>query len=714
MVRRRRGTAKKSIKRFGEAPNAVQRRRAVVVMVGFFLLFTAIGGRLGVLHLNPSLELTEEERHHIGQIQLNQPRGAIRDCRGLLLATDRKAPSVWVDPRKVRDPEGLAQVCAVKLGMPREEVLARLTKRNAAGNLLKFMWVKRWVSEVPESELRALTAQSGGALAVQEEAVRFYPQGDTASHLLGFVNRAGEASEGVENTFNTHLHSVPGWRMARKDGSRKLLESLTLDYAEPEGGEDVYLTLDMDVQHTLEQALDRRMEECNAPRAMGMVMDAHTGAILALASRPAFDPNQYDTYPAELRKNRALLDVFEPGSAFKIVTASAALEHGLVTVDTLIDCENGRFNPYGHTIKDVHKCGVIPFSECFAESSNIAMVKVAAMLGPDRLEAWIRRFGFGEVTSRDFQFESRGIFRQQKDWSGLSMGALPIGQEIAVTIPQLAKAYAIIANGGYEVEPYFVDRAQDQDGFVSYRHLPVSQQRVLSEATAQQMQDLCHQVVMHGTGKQASIEEYRVGGKTGTAQMARKDGRGYDADRYTTVFAGFAPVVSPKLVAVIVVQEPMIRLHYGGHVCGPVFKEVVREALVRLNVPEDPVVVAEEATEKEELVEEVFSSASEQAVADADTVAPRVAAAEMDTSLLALLEPVDGLELVARPTDDNPGVFGLPDFRGMTKREAREKLWALGIAWDTQGAGRVVAQQPAPGTPLSDVALCALEFSTGE
>ena len=272
-----------------------------------------------------------------------------------------------------------------------------------------------------------------------------------------------------------------------------------------------------------------------------------------------------------MRKNRALLDMFEPGSAFKIVTASAALEHGLIVPETLIDCEGGAFNPYGHRIRDFHKLGVEPFSKCFEESSNIAIIKVGAMLGKERLETWIRRFGFGDRTSPDFQFESPGMFRPLSEWSGLSMGALPMGQEIAVTIPQMARAFAVIANGGFLVEPYFVEQAATRDGRVTYRHEAPPPTRILSERTAATMRDLSYQVVRYGTGAPASIPEYRVGGKTGTAQMARKDGRGYDPDRYTTVFAGFAPVGNPRLVAIIVVQEPMIRLHYGGYVCGPVF-----------------------------------------------------------------------------------------------------------------------------------------------
>jgi cell division protein FtsI/penicillin-binding protein 2 len=548
-----------------------------------------------------------------------------------------------------------------------------------------------------------------------------------AAHILGFVNRSGEASEGVELRFDSHLQSIPGVKRARKDGHRQLLDTLMLEYTPPTGGDDVYLTIDTAVQHKLEQALDARMIECNAPAAMGIVMDPYTGGILAMATRPAFDPNRYDEYPAELRKNRAALDMFEPGSVFKIVTASAALEHGLITPQTLINCEHGGFNPYGHRIRDFYALGVEPFSVCFEQSSNVAIIKVAAMLGSERLEDWILRFGFGKRTCPDLQFEATGLFRPRKEWSRLSMGSLPMGQEIAATMLQLAKAFAVVANGGYVVEPYFVEQAVDRMGKITYHRDNTSPERILSQETAETMRALCHQVVVHGTGKRASIDEYRVGGKTGTAQMKKIGGRGYDPDRYTTVFAGFAPVNNPRVVAVIVVQEPKIKLRYGGYVCGPVFQEVVRETLIRMDVPNDPVDakdvpltkiasdvegVDHPAVETVVSPEDPVSSQNALPVHDVDTLTPRVEIEQIEAALASVREPLDGLELVGAGVDGIERSGDMPDLTGLSKREARERLGALGIPWDPRGSGWVVAQDPAPGTPLSQVSLCAVEFST--
>lgn len=713
-----------------EIQTTLGQQRKLRVLFGFYLAaFIVLALRLCQLHLSPGNMLSDEEMLHITDISLQDARGEIFDRNGVILATNKKAPSMWVDPRRVRagEEEKLADLIAGRLGMPRDEALRKLARTDENGKPRKFNMIKRWLTDTPEETLEELRTQSNGALSVIQEPIRYYPHQDSAAHLLGFVNRAGEAGEGVEAAFDRHLASRAGVFRVKVDNARRPLSSSTLAYEEPEGGELLQLTLDVNIQHNLEQALDQRMEETLSKAAMGVVMDPHTGAILAMATRPAFNPNDYDKFPAELRKNRAIIDVFEPGSAFKIVAASAALEHGLVTPDTMINCEGGVFNPYGHSIRDFHKMGVEPFSRCFEESSNIAHIKLAAQLGEARLEEWIRKFGFAARTSPDFPLESRGLFQPRNKWSRLSMGSLPMGQEISVTMLQMARAFAVIANGGHMVEPYYVERAVARDGRVTYQHARGEAARILSPKTAGTMQQLCHQVVLHGTGTAANIMEYRAGGKTGTAQMARTDGgRGYDKDRYTTVFAGFAPLANPRVVAVIVVQEPRIKLRYGGYVCGPVFKKVVSEALAAMNVPEDPVTDPEIVAkhEKEMKLAEAARLAAEKKNAPKKPAKPeppkqveKVPEADPDTvteipldeSLVAMLTPLDGLDLVARRTGDRMET-SLPDLTGLTKRQALERLQRIGIPLDAQGAGWVIAQNPPPGTALMDVAVCALQF----
>jgi cell division protein FtsI/penicillin-binding protein 2 len=667
------------------------RLRFRLLLFCFFAAYLAVAGRLVQIQLDPDVRFTQEELAHIGRAEIRVPRGDILDSRGVLLATDRMVPSLCANPSRIADPSTLALRLSRVLDLDEGEVLQRLVQKDATGRRKKFVWVKRFLAGDEAGVLRAAMEKDELAgLWLVDENVRFYPQNTVASHVLGFVNREGAGSEGVELTFDSYLRSEPGQRVSRVDSLRRILPSMTLEYEPPKGGDTLELTLDTPLQFSLERELDAALERTEAVRALGIIMEPATGAILAMACRPAYDPNNYTDFPPELYKNRGLVDVFEPGSAFKIVTASAAIEEGLITRDTMIDCENGVFNPYGHQIRDFHRLGVEPFHNCFAESSNIAMIKVGAMLEPDRLETWIRRFGFGHPTSSDFRSESRGIFRSRESWSRLSMGSLPMGQEIAVTMPQLVRAFSVIANGGYLVEPYVVERAINRDGVVTYQHdQEKNRQRVLSARTAQVMRELCHEVVTHGTGSYANIEEYRVGGKTGTAQVANPNGGGYLPDKYTAIFAGFAPVADPKLAAIIVIQEPGIDLHYGGYCAGPVFQKVVREALIRTGCPEDPV---------EQDVDAVVAEN------DADTVT------SLDKEVEEKAPMLDGLELIPWDEDEPRVEPGLPSFAGMTKREARSRLNAMNVPWDVQGAGWVAEQDPPAGTPLSKVSVCRLVF----
>jgi cell division protein FtsI (penicillin-binding protein 3) len=680
------------------------RIRIRLLMLCLMATFGVIGARLVQLQMDADLRFGDEDLKHVSTKQVERPRGSILDRNGRVLASNRKIPSLSVNPSYVEEPETLAGYLSARLELDEADMLERVTRTNSSGKKMRSVSLKRYLSIEDIQRLGTIEElPEAKALNVEYESERYYPEKELAAHVLGFANKEGVGSEGIEAKFESYLSSKAGEHRMRLDNKRNFLEFRTLDYKPPTGGDDLYLTIDAQLQYTLEQALDRAMEANNATRSMGLLMDPDTGAILAMATRPAFDPNEYNSVEAELRRNRVVTDFFEPGSSFKIVTAAAALELGLVTPTTPIDCEGGVFNPYGHTIRDTHYAKILPFAETFAQSSNIATIKVAALLGPERLEQWIRRFGFGKKSGLEVQLDSPGYFRSRKNWNRLSMGSLPMGQEIAVTMPQLAQAFSIIANGGHSVKPHLVDRIVNQDGELTYQFEPGELKRVISEETAETMRRLMHQVVTstQGTGKKAAIREYRVGGKTGTAQIADPVNGGYYRDRYTTVFAGFAPIADPKITAVIVVFEPMVKLHYGGHVCGPVFREVVREALVKMHVPEDPM-DPEFFRRNRSLFKEIAKEV------DADTVSSHIELSVLEPSIYD--EETDRLELVLSNVDTSGSREGLPSFLGLTKREAKLKALELGIEWDPQGAGRVVRQDPAEGTPLSDIRVCKLIF----
>lgn len=683
-----------------------QRRRLTAVRILFLLILVGVCVRLCFLHVASKYKFAEEDVYHIGKVMIQAPRGDIFDSNGRLLATDREAYSLSADPERVLrqgvEPHVLAARLHLLLGLDEEDVYERLTRRTADGSPYRFVWVKRWLTSEEVRLLGDAAQLAKEGLRLEREPMRYYPEGQLAAHVLGFVNREQIGGEGIEALYDSYLQGKQGVRVARKDARRNLLLSQTLDYEPARKGDNLYLTIDSSLQNSLEKALDEVLVRCEAERASGLFLDPKTGAILAMANRPAFNPNEYWAWPEENRVNRVMVDVFEPGSSFKIVTAAAALEEQCITPDDLVNCEGGTYTFFNlRRIKDVHRMGVVPFRECFAESSNIAMIKVANMVGPVSFEEWIRRFGFGEATGCGYRPESSGMLAPRSQWTKLSMVSLPLGQEVAVTILQLARAYAAIANGGYLLRPYLVDKIVDADGKMVFKHEPEPPRRILHEETAATLRELCHEVVTHGTGVYANIPEYRVGGKTGTAQIARpkNEGGGYYEDRYTAVFAGFAPLADPKLCGVIVVRSPMRKPYYGGYVCGPVFKKVVREALIRMNCPPDPV--------------QVPVKAPAIPVDDADTGAQRL-----------FLQPMDVAEdeqeidefVMANPSTvevktDISGEPCLPDFRGLTKHQAKEQIASLGIQWTSRGSGWVVYQDPPAGTPLYHVSVCRLYFS---
>ncbi len=682
-----------------------QRLRIRVVLWVLLLGLGCVGLHLTKLQLFPDARFSENEDYHVGVTSIALERGRIYDRDGRIFARERQAPSLYAYPLHLDHPHEAAQALAVRLGLDENDLITRITKRTAKGKMMQEVPIKRALSPDELEAIGDLSQWGEGGLRIKGEPARYYPEDQLAAHVLGFVNRDQEGLEGIEALYDSYLRAIPGKQKSRVDGKRSMLLPLTLEYKAPEGGGDLYLTIDKPIQHILERELANVMELRQASGAMGIVMDPKTGAVLAMATLPAYDPNAPAEYPQQSRVNAAVSFVFEPGSAFKIVPLTAALERGIVKTTDVFDCENGAWNAFGlRRIRDVHKMGRVTVAELFAESSNIGTIKVAHELvaahGAKELDTWIRNFGFGKKTGNDFRYESAGFYHPDGKWTKFSEISLPMGQEIAVTMPQLARAFAAIANGGVLVEPHLVDHVKNYDGEIVYQYAASDQKRIMSEQTAAIMRELCYGVVEHGTGKRAAIPEYRAGGKTGTAQVAlpKELGRGYYTDRHTAVFAGFAPIADPRVVCVIVVCNPQSEIYYGGYVCGPVFKAVVRESLIRMECPEDPMPPG---------TYEVVKDAEDADVLVAQA-APAVPGAGSDNPLADIGETA---ELAQAGVDQPIGEGQLPRLIGLTKRQVKDKLAALEIEWDAQGSGWVVAQDPSPGTPLSDVPLCRLVFS---
>jgi cell division protein FtsI/penicillin-binding protein 2 len=396
------------------------------------------------------------------------------------------------------------------------------------------------------------------------------------SHVIGFAGLDNTGLEGIELYYDKYLKGQPGWALFLRDARQKKLD-LWEEMVLPKDGYDVVLTIDEVIQYIAESQLDKAIKTYHARAASIVVMDPHTGAILALASRPTYDSNVYRDADKDCLRNRAICDLFEPGSVFKIVTASAALEEKKVDEADKFFCENGAYRVATHTLHDHRPHGWLTFREVIEQSSNIGTTKVAQVLGPDTVYKYVKLFGFGAKSKIDLPGEISGMAKEPRYWSKVSIGAIPIGQEVGVTALQLASAISVIANGGQLMQPYVVAEIRDKFGEKIKEIPPIMVRKAVSLDTAERVKQMLVGVVENGTGKLGRIEGLSAAGKTGTAQKLEPDGT-YSHDKYVASFIGFAPAQEPLVAIAVVMDEPR-PYYFGGVVAAPVFKNVAGDTV---------------------------------------------------------------------------------------------------------------------------------------
>ncbi len=501
-------------------------------------------------------------------IRLLPRRGIIYDRNLRELAVSINLNSIFADPQEIEDKEDAAKKLSKALGIGTDKMLQKINEKT------RFAWIARKVQPDIERDIRRLKIKGIGFI---KEPHRVYPNGTLASHIVGFSGMDNDGLEGVELLYDKFLKGAVGWRYTIRDAKKR--EVLGYEFREipPADGNEVILTIDNVVQAVAEKELEKAFEKYNAKGASIVVMDPHTGDILALANRPTYDPNNLKEYPAENRRNRAICDFFEPGSSFKIVTASAVLQEGLVKRDDKFFCENGKFKWERHVYHDHKPHGWLIFSDVIKYSSNIGTMKSALKLGERRLYRYIKRFGFGKKTGIGLPGEVDGIIRHPDKWSKLSICSISMGQEVTATALQLACAISSIANGGYFIKPRIVMKVQDKTGYAIERFEPKRLHRVISQETADEVKEILRTVVEGGTGRFAEIEDYLPAGKTGTAQKVDADGT-YSHRNFTASFIGFLPYDKPRFVVVVIMDEPR-PYYYGGTVCAPVFKRVAEQVM---------------------------------------------------------------------------------------------------------------------------------------
>ena len=502
-------------------------------------------------------------------------RGTIYDRNGTELAMSIDVDSVFAVPSEIPDQESTAQVLAKVLDLDAQDLLARLrSQRN-------FAWMKRKVDAETSDRLRELNLRG---IYFQKEPKRFYPKRDLAAQVIGYVGTDDEGLGGIELVYDDDLRGIPGKQTISVDARRKWYGRVE---REPDPGQNLVLTIDGTIQYIVEKELEQAMLDTKAEAGTVVVQNPRTGEILALANRPTFNPNVFFTHDKEALKNRAVSDVYEPGSVFKTVTYSAAIEQGVVKPEDKVDCQGGSITIFGMTIHDAHKMGVMTIAEAYAHSSDVAAVKTGMKLGDVRFDEYIRSFGFGSQTGIELPGESRGLKKPVNRWSKVSIGAMSMGQEVGVTAVQIVSMVSTIANDGVYTPPRIVaGELPPNAGPKPVVFHPPQQHRVISTMTAAQMKKMMEAVVLDGTARRAILDGYTIGGKTGTAQKVDPKTGAYSKTKYVASFVGFAPVNTPA-VTIAVILDSAQGLHQGGQVSAPVFQRIAQQVLEYLHVPHD-------------------------------------------------------------------------------------------------------------------------------
>ena len=445
----------------------------------------------------------------------------------------------------------------------------------------QFAWIKRKAST---DEIIHLKKAALSGVRFRSEQKRFYPKRELAANVIGFVGTDDYGLAGIEQTYQGKLKGMVYSQPIKQDGRGRNIQNLGSLSRSNLGNYDLMLTLDEVIQFTAEYHLTKQVERYKADSGMAVVMNPNSGEIYAMANVPQFNPNNYNKFTPETRKNNTVVSSYEPGSIFKPIVAAAALDNGIAQPHDKFFCENGSFKIGGKNIGEAsnHKYGSLSMQEIIAKSSNIGAIKIAQKLGKDSFYEYIRKFGFGEKTSIRLPGVSSGLLGKRKNWNERSLASISFGQEIAVTPLQMVVALSAIANGGTLMEPH-IAKALMRDGKIIKEIKPKKIRRVISEKTSRQMMEILKFVVENGTGKKAAIDGFEVAGKTGTAQKYITETQSYSKTEFISSFIGYAPADNPRLAILVMIDNPKGR-HWGGVVAAPVFVKIVEKSLRHLNV----------------------------------------------------------------------------------------------------------------------------------
>ena len=647
-------------------------RRRVIVCAAVTALWTAgIEARLVYLQVYEYDELQDRaQRQQMRTVVAPPKRGDILDRNGHVLAYSVDGSSIYAVPNEIADPAATASKLCAGLercsSRERAALTEKLRRRSA------FTFVRRQASPADVQRIGHLNLEGIGFI---KESQRFYPKKELAAQLMGFVGIDNVGLAGIEAAYDKKIRGKPGTILVQTDAHRHAFSRLERP---PTAGATIELTIDEYLQHIAERELRAGVEANRAAGGIAVIMDVRTGEILALANEPTFNPHDFAIALDEQKRNRAVQDVYEPGSTFKVVTASAALEEGIIGLEDPVDASGGRIRLGSRVIDEAagHDYRVLSFTDVIVKSSNVGAIKVGLKLGPQRLGTYIRRFGFGSRLSPDFPAETAGIVWDPAHVDESALASMAMGYQVGVTALQMAAAVSSVANGGSLMEPRVV-RALIQDG----RRIVVRPRRIrttVNSKTAAQLTGIMEAVVERGTATAAKIPGYAIAGKTGTA--AKVVNGHYSHTAYNASFVGFIPSRRPALTIIVVIDSPRAGTYYGGTVAAPIFKRIAEASLQQLGIA--PTVDAPPPV----LVERH----------QPQLAIPTVAAA-LTPSILSVETPAN--------------LQTLPDFRGLSAREVVRTLTRIGMTARLSGEGFVVEQDPAPGAPIERGAACEVRLA---
>ena len=560
------------------ATDSSPRNNSRLYLLGSVLLLwcVAICARLVYLQVFSYGKFVAQAMHQQQRaIPLTAKRGIIYDRAGRELAMSVLVDSAFAVPTEVKDLPTAVSLITRITGEDRNVVLADCQAHRT------FCWVARKADDETIERIKSLSLQG---IHFQKEPKRFYPARDLAAQVLGSVGMDDSGQSGIEHEFDEQLRGRPGKMFISVDARKEWFSDIE---TQPEPGENLVLTIDKNIQYIAEKELDQGMHDTQAIAGTVIVENPHTGEILALANRPTFNPNLHKQITPGALTNRAVSYIYEPGSAFKMVTISAALEEKVTHPDEIFDCQMGAIVYNGMRIRDTKPHGLLPVWGVLAKSSNVGTIKIALRLGEERYYKYIRAFGLGQQTGIELPGETRGITKPPSHWSKVSIAAISIGQEIGVSPVQLAALTSTFANDGVYVAPRIVAGSmQPQGAPQTVAFHPGASHRVISAYTAAQMRAMLQKVVLEGTARRAILDGYTAGGKTGTGQKVDPATGAYSKTKYNATFAGFAPVNDPQIVVAVILDSPIGR-HQGGEVSAPVFRRIAQQVLEYLRVPHD-------------------------------------------------------------------------------------------------------------------------------